>query len=446
MTARPSTVHMPAARDSRPRRCGAARQGGAATLVVVLVLFFIVALVAAYTTRNLIFEQRTSANQYRSTQAFEAAEAGLEWALTMLNSGRIDASCVPHVDPTTTDDTFRQRYLSIASDTGVVAARTRSGGEPLRPACVFDGSDWQCSCPGDDAPTLAAPSGPGPSPAFVLRFVSDPAYPPGVVRIESTGCTRLDAGEVCSGNVDDGDSLSRTTILAALRSAAVTTPVAAVTARGNLGLGSDMLVAANREIAAGGFTLHVGRALTGTPRALYGPPGTPPAQTIVDEPDTGPMAALTTDRMFASAFGMGKDTYRLQPATVTLDCALDCTAAKVRDTARLNPGRMLWIAGDLVLDTDDPIGSATEPVLLAVTGNVAVASTTSAEVHGLVYVMGDTLDNGNALVLRGALVGEDNLGFAGGGTTTVDYGSDLLRRLRTTHGSFVRVPGSWRDF
>ncbi len=62
---------------------------------MVLLLFFIISLVAAYAGRSLIFEQRTSANQYRATQAFEAAEAGLEWALAMLNGGRISATCLP---------------------------------------------------------------------------------------------------------------------------------------------------------------------------------------------------------------------------------------------------------------------------------------------------------------------------------------------------------------
>jgi type II secretory pathway pseudopilin PulG len=442
---RPRTSRRSAAQATRlrARRAG---QRGAATLIVVMVLFFIVAMVAAYTARNLIFEQRTSANQYRSTQAFEAAEAGLEWALTMLNSGRIDALCAPHDDPSTSDDTFRQRYLSIATATGAVSARTRSTGEPLRPACVFDGGDWRCSCPADDAPTLSEPSGAGPFPAFVLRFFSEPTYPPGVVRIESTGCTRLDAASVCDTAVGAGDSIARTTVLAALRSALVTAPVAALTARRDLNLGSDTLVAANRDPASGGFTLHVGRALSGTPLALHGPAGTPGAQTVIDEPDTGPMAVLTPERMFASVFAMPKDTYRLQPATITLDCSVDCSAATVRDTARLNPGRMLWIAGDLVLDIDEPIGSAAAPVLLVVTGNVAVPTASGAEINGLVYVMGDTLVNGNALTLRGALVAETDLVHAGGGATTVDRNSTLLGLLRTTHGSFVRVPGSWRDF
>ncbi|MFY7949505.1 MAG: pilus assembly PilX family protein, partial [Gemmatimonas sp.] len=63
----------------------ARRQQGAATLVVVMVLFFIISMVAAYTSRNMIFEQRTGANLYRASQSFEAAEAGMNWALMMLN-------------------------------------------------------------------------------------------------------------------------------------------------------------------------------------------------------------------------------------------------------------------------------------------------------------------------------------------------------------------------
>ena len=46
-------------------------------LLVVVVLFFILALVTAYAGRNLIFEQRTSVNNMRATQAFEAAEASM---------------------------------------------------------------------------------------------------------------------------------------------------------------------------------------------------------------------------------------------------------------------------------------------------------------------------------------------------------------------------------
>ena len=63
----------------------AAGQRGAASLIVVMLLFFVLSLTAAYANRHLIFEQKTSANQSRSTAAFEAAEAGIEWALAQLN-------------------------------------------------------------------------------------------------------------------------------------------------------------------------------------------------------------------------------------------------------------------------------------------------------------------------------------------------------------------------
>ena len=93
----------------KPRHPGPSPQRGAAALIVVLLLFFIISLVAAYAGRNLIFEQRTSTNQYRATQAFEAAEAGLEWAVAMLNGGRVTADCIPPVPVDVTQPSFRQR-------------------------------------------------------------------------------------------------------------------------------------------------------------------------------------------------------------------------------------------------------------------------------------------------------------------------------------------------
>ena len=76
--------------SNRPPRS----QRGAAALGVTMLLLFVLALVVAMAHRNLLFEQRSSANQLRSTRAFEAAEAGLEWAQALLNRpGAIGADC-----------------------------------------------------------------------------------------------------------------------------------------------------------------------------------------------------------------------------------------------------------------------------------------------------------------------------------------------------------------
>jgi hypothetical protein len=433
-----------------------AAQRGAATLVVVMVLFFIAALVSAYTSRNLIFEQRTSANQYRATQAFEAAEAGIEWALAMLNGGRIDADCEPHplANAATLDPSFRGRYLAIDEDGGITAP-PRASGEPRQAACVFNGVGWQCSCPADAAPALIDPPGPGPFPAFVLRFYDvntdapPVAYPPGVVRIESTGCTRLDAAGICAAGASSGDGRATVTILAALKSAIVT-PAAAVTVRGDLSLeDSDALRAINQDQASGGLTLHMGGDIIGPMPELQSLPGTPPDKSFLVQDNAMPdmSTAAAADRMFTAAFGMGRDTYRLQPAAVFIDCEADCTASTVRDMALLNPGRVLWINGTFQIDTADPIGTTANPVVLVVTGDINITGP-NAELNGVVYTVGanSLATISGDIALHGALIAEANLTLSSGATAIVEYDGDVLNRLRRMYGSFVRVPGSWKDF
>jgi hypothetical protein len=46
--------------------------------------------------------------------------------------------------------------------------------------------------------------------------------------------------------------------------------------------------------------------------------------------------------------------------------------------------------------------------------------------------------------VRGGLIAEGRLG--GTGALSVEYDPQILSRLRTRHGSFVRVPGGWKDF
>src|SRR5450432_2351820 len=86
------------------------QQRGAAALVVTMLLVFAMLIVVAYANRNLVVEARASANQYRSTQAFEAAEAGLEWALAKLNDATpIGDDCMPSAAPGALS--FRDRQL-----------------------------------------------------------------------------------------------------------------------------------------------------------------------------------------------------------------------------------------------------------------------------------------------------------------------------------------------
>jgi hypothetical protein len=428
-----------------------ARERGLATLVVVMALFFIVSLVAAYTSRNLIFEQRTSANQYRATQAFEAAEAGVEWALSMLNGGRIDDDCLPTADTTRT--TFRERYFAPIAPDGTLTLRTRTGSppnRPLMPACLFDADtgQWRCNCPSDAAPVLPALTNAAAQPMFRIRFEFIPLAEStrrDVVRIVSAGCTRPDPACLAEDpSAPSGDALSVVTALIALRSGLTTPPGAPVVARGSIDAGAGPLRATNTDVATGGVTLIAGGAISGSP-VLTSLPGTPGAVSTVENDialaSLVDVAAFTVaDRMFASVFGMLPGTYSQQPATLRLDCSATCTSTAVNDVVAANPGRVVWLDGDLTVDSD--IGTPSAPALIVVTGNAALSS---GNVQGLLYGRAVNWDRGaGTTLISGALVAEGNLG--GSGAQSVVYDSALLNQMRTQHGSFVRVPGGWRDF
>lgn len=428
-------------------------QQGAATLVVVMLLFFVISLTAAYTARNLIFEQRTSANQYRSTQAVEAAEAGLEWATAMLNGGRINDACEPTTD--TTRNTFRQRYfldpvsgLSIDPVGGFMNRKFQSDGTSfLRAACQFDGTRWRCNCPVDGDPSIAAPTGVGPFPAFSVRFNLDSTRP-GMTRVEINGCNSFDIA--CVTRVNGGnDNFCQATLcsLLALHNGLRLIPSAPLTAKGQLTATAAFTVV-NRDAASGGLTVHTGQGSSSP--TLMGPSGTPPERTRAENDGKLDDTALNLDSvdcvrcMFTSVFSLRPSLYAEQPALVTVDCgAGGCTATDVNAAVALNPERMIRLTGlgGLTVGGTLDIGGANAPVVLWVQdGPVTLDSSYVGKVFGLIYAPGATLLAGE---IRGAIVSSGDITGTGG---SVSYDPAILKQLMQTTGSFVRVPGTWRDF
>jgi len=434
-------------------------QRGVATLVVVMVLFFIVSLVAAYTSRNMIFEQRTSANQYRSTQAIEAAEAGVEWALAMLNHQRITATCANST--TVADSSFRERYLITNAVTGGLTPKAMTGGA-LSSMCVLNGAQWNCSCPADSSPSLTAPSGAGVNPAFRVRFqqiglvpATLPPSQPGVIRLQVVGCTRLDTACLdFDGQGVTNEGRAVVTQLVALTGNVASVPSAAVLARGNVNFGVAAAAIYNTSSAGSGITVHTGGTINGgTPinvanLVLRSVPGTPAAQSLVAGDPALNLVALTpfsaADRMFASVFNMTASTFQSQPAAVAVPCTAGiCTAAQVRTVVAMNPGRPIWVQGDLSVTTAGDIGSAAAPVLVVVNGNLTFP--VNATVYGLVYLRtANWATSGTGGQIQGAVVAEGEI--SGSGSPTIIYDREVLTRLRGSVGSFVRAPGSWKDF
>ena len=456
--------------------CRHRRQRGAASLIVVMVLFFIMSLVAAYTSRNLIFEQRTSVNQYRATQAFEAAEAGMEWAIAQLNGGRIDNSCL-EAGVTNADTSFRQRYLAINTNpapdpaSGMVTALTRPAGAgnppvPRRAGCVWDGTAWSCRCPSDSDPVLPVPAGTGIFPAFWISFSTDGVTRPGVVQMVINGCTRVDTACLSSSaNSTNVEGRALVSALVALKGAIATPPVAALTVFGDVlrvGAANDLSVF-NTDVERGGVTVHASGTVNPTRVVLGSAPGTPGSESLIPSDDAmGKLinpalmpadltaaGRLAADRAYASTFGLWPNTSRWQPGAVRLTCPAGGCRAALADAIALNPDRVIWIEGDLTLESAGDVGSLPNPADFTVAGPAVVIATgnlivTSAgvRVFGLIYTRSGGWAGGGEI--HGAAIVEGNL--AATAAQTVVLNGNVLDTLRLRAGSFVRVPGGWRDF
>ncbi|MBS0305349.1 MAG: pilus assembly PilX N-terminal domain-containing protein [Proteobacteria bacterium] len=444
---------------------------GAASLIVVMVLFFVISLVAAYTSRNLIFEQRTSGNQYRSTLAFEAADAGIEWALARLNGARMNDDCTPLTSAAAVSsppqDSFRERYLAIDAGTGIVTPRPDTSVSPSRPrlaGCVFDGSDWSCHCPASGDPDLSGVTlnGTGPHAAFWVRFTVPPMTPPrpGIVRVDVNACTR--AGPDClkfDRQAQSGDGLAALSAVLALRSGLGSPPNAPLLVRGTTSAAPGAtLSVTNDDPAAEGTTVLSGALFNPALATLQTLPGTPVARSVIDDdptvklPDLVPALVPATpanhgaDRMFNSVFGMWPSTFMEQPAAAIVECAAGCNASDadgVADMALLEPGHVIYVkgAGPLRIDTD--LGTAASPVLVVAEGSVEFGGAPQT-VRGVVYSRAATWTTANAGTVQGAIVAEQDLRVVG--TQTLIYDAAVMSRLRLASGSFVKVPGGWRDF
>ena len=413
-------------------------ESGAAALLVVIVLFFILALVTAYAGRNLIFEQRTSVNNQRAAQAFEAAESGLDLAIGLLGGGRVDAQCTSTSD--VAQNTFRQRHLTQDVNGNFLTPGAMAN---LQPTCMLLPAGARCSCPSAGPPALIVPVG-GLTPAFQVHF--ETVAQPGVVRAVSRGCSSIGSECYAAAAPANADAVAQVSVLLGLNSALATPPAAALTVHNTLNLNNGTLAIINADVPSRGITIDAGGpVINGANARLSSVPGTPgSASVLASDPSLSEL--LNGDRMFVSLFGMDRDTYRSQPASVQVTCAGNCAGA-IGMAVSQNPGRVIWVQGPATIESAQVWGSAADPVMLVVQGDLTVSA--NVQLFGVLYLHGGggantwTTTVGTTLI-EGAVVGEGDLSVVG--TPTIVFNPGVLRTINLTQGSLVRIPGSWRDF
>lgn len=415
------------------------QQKGAATLVVVMVLFFIMAMMAAFANRNLLFEQRIASNYYRAGVALEVADAGLDWALTQLNSGAINAQCLTNAAPVIS---FKDRYLEIDPVTRRIKPRQDVG--TVADCVHVHGTGWRCQCPAINtwAAAPAATSAAMMQPSFQVSLRVDPADPPGIVRVQSDGCTSSSINQCIDEDAAINASLGQAKVTAqfALVSALKMPPATPLTVAGNVIMDASGLGLHNSDPSSNGLLLLAGGTAAGWVDArLDSLPGSPVQQALITD-DTTLRDAAAGNMMFAMYFGMSLARYKTQPVAREVVCSANCSVELA--IAYTQGVRVAWIEGPAALSSNIILGTATAPMLLIVNG--ALTLTGPMQFNGVIYAKGNILwtnTSAQLALVNGALIGEGSMTSTG--TVDLWYQGSVINALNNVTGSFVRVPGSW---
>jgi hypothetical protein len=383
-----------------------------------------------------VFEQRAAAAGWREALAFEAAEAGRNWALMALNLDRaVGLDCRPSGAASGSLGSLRERMLARDTATGHWQPI------PVQPGCTLDaGNGWSCACPLNGAGSPAAPGGVQPTSRFTLTLRTGAR--PGSLVLESRGC--IGAASSCD-DTHRGDAQAVVHVdLAALRTSADAAP-ATLAARGNVSLAGPVALS-NADAAAGGLAVDAGGAIAADGQVrLDGPPGGagPPAA-VASDPRWRDASGvpLSADAYFAVLFGLSRARYRELPSLTRLTCAGSCNAAIV-DAALAAGARALWLDGPLDIGAVN-WGTPQRPILLFVDGPLTVQG--PARLHALVYSRALVWTNSDlaAAAVRGALISEGDALLSG--VIAAAYDADVLSRAVQGGSFLVQLPGGWRDF
>lgn len=419
------------------------RERGAATLIIVMVLFLVMALLAAYANRGLMFEQRMAGSYFRASLAQEAAEAGVEWTLAMLNGPATDGACQPVASG---GERFLDRYLLVDSKDRAFSPRAAVTSTSLVADCARDraGEGWRCQCPAMSAWTAPAPV-PTDGVASSFGVGVQAGARADMIRLYVFGCS----GSVVSNCIAVNDAISnqqlaRSSLMVdvGLVGAVRTPPGAPLVVKGNLDMSGAGLGLHNTDALSGGLLFAIGGAVLSPidDSRMESLPGTAPAQARVA--GDAQLAAASADDVFRMFMGATGARYQQHPALRRVSCNGDC-AGELEAAYRAGQ-RMIWVPGPLQIASNRTIGTAADPLLVIADGDVTLDG--PFQFNGMLVARGRldwTNTSGLTSLITGiVLVGGD---MSTTGSMDVLYRQSIANQLRNRMGSYVRAPGGWID-
>lgn len=396
------------------------RQRGAGTLVVVLILLLLSSLVIFFTARNAINEQRLSANEIRSKQAYDAASAGQDIALAYFVKGGNSTSTTLST-PTLYDSSGRPVYFQATFCSPATYATTDLPACPtlhtVPLTCIHPTSSEMrtpiivsCGWSDDDQAVVRQAQQASGTPSLAGDITS-PVVSRGATNLLTGGASVLnyfnDLTVWSGGNVPIQSATGKTFIRDVSTDSSPTS--------------SDYRNTGNSPGCSNPPAHYTCSSQGGTVNSLG--PDVIPQDSL--------LSSMSVSEFFANFMGKTPSTYRDSVAT-------DVVNASDVGTLTGKTDAVIWVNGNASGLGD--IGTQDHPVILVIDGNLDLSANTT--INGLVFVTGNITGNGSPTIY-GALIGAGDINTTG--NLKVVYDPNVLAKVERL-GRAAYVPGSWRDW
>jgi Tfp pilus assembly protein PilX len=359
-------------------------QRGAITLFVSLIILIGIIAITGNGSRQAVLEQSSSASDRRAKEAFEAADAGVEKAITFLQAN----SATVAVDAN--NDGFIDAYSNPA----------------ITNASLVNGSKFSVTY---------SNSSPG----------------------------NLDVLDVTSIGTSIDGSVTRTVRVSVVRIPTITSSVSAgIIAKNAVTMSGNSIVTntvTNPTIWSGGTTSLSGSASTSGQNGVTSDKNAINGDVLQNDNN---ISSLSSQQFFMNFFNAPPDTVRnnadihlTNPGSLN---TLDGISGKVIWVDQTT--------GTAQLNSNVTIGSPTEPVVLIINGNLSgnFQLNGGATIYGVVYTTGDWLNSGGgtANIFGSAIV---NGQYQSTGTPNITYEPAIIANIKKSLDIYTKIPGSWRD-
>ncbi len=357
-------------------------QFGFATVLFSVLILAILSVITTVSSKVSISEQRVSANEARTNQAFNAADAGIDAGLSHLQN-YADAIIVDG-----DSDGFIDSYTHADITNVVLSNNSR----------------------------------------YTITYSNPTAGDFNVVEITATSFN------------DDSTSTRVLKQKVMLDITIVSSPVSTLTARGIVDISGNLEISNTESditIWSGGSAELSGSAKTVISNDSSSSDSSGNGRDVYDTDSH--LSSVSESDFFKLFFTSSPEQIQRSANIQLAGTGTDNYSSQLDGKG----GVSIWVdqsAGTAKLNANVVIGSPTKPVILFVDGDMHMNG--GVKIYGLVYVTGELTTTGNSDIY-GAMISQNSV--TGSGTPNIHFDSAVLNNLDSV-GTYTKVPGSWRDF